>query len=120
MDPTPTGTRARPVVSGSDRPRLARHVRLTFSPTRQQHILQHPETVVVLNGSGAAILELCDGRRTVAEIVAELGAQYQTVPDEEVRQFLTRLVARRCVELVDGLDGVRHPDGKLDGERADG
>jgi len=114
------------VVSGSDRPRLARHVRLTFSPTRQQHILQHPETVVVLNGSGAAILELCDGRRTVAEIVAELGARYQTVPDEEVRQFLTRLVARRCVELVDGLDGVRPADGKLDdgklddGERADG
>jgi pyrroloquinoline quinone biosynthesis protein D len=100
---------------------LARHVRLTFSPTRQQHILQHPETVVVLNGSGAAILELCDGRRTVAEIVAELGARYQTVPDEEVRQFLTRLVARRCVELVDGLDGVRHADGKLDGGRlADG
>jgi pyrroloquinoline quinone biosynthesis protein D len=102
MDPTTTGTRTRPAVSGSDRPRLARHVRLTFSPTRQQHILQHPETVVVLNGSGAAILELCDGRRTVAEIVAELGARYQTVPDEEVRQFLTRLVARRCVELADG------------------
>jgi pyrroloquinoline quinone biosynthesis protein D len=81
---------------------LARHVRLTFSPTRQQHILQHPETVVVLNGSGAAILELCDGRRTVAEIVAELGARYHTVPDGEVRQFLTRLLARRCVELADG------------------
>ena len=75
---------------------------LTFSPTRQQHILQHPETVVVLNGSGAAILELCDGRRTVAEIVAELGARYHTVPDGEVRQFLTRLLARRCVELADG------------------
>jgi pyrroloquinoline quinone biosynthesis protein D len=81
---------------------LARHVRLTFSPTRQQHILQHPETVVVLNGSGAAILELCDGRRTVAEIVAELGARYRAVPDGEVRQFLTRLLARRCVELADG------------------
>jgi pyrroloquinoline quinone biosynthesis protein D len=102
MDPTTTGTRTRPGVSGSDRPRLARHVRLTFSATRQQHILQHPETVVVLNGSGAAILELCDGRRTVADIVAELGARYQTVRDDEVRQFLTRLVARRCVELADG------------------
>ena len=38
----------------------------------------------------------------MAEIVAELGARYQTVPDDEVRQFLTRLVARRCVELADG------------------
>jgi pyrroloquinoline quinone biosynthesis protein D len=102
MDPTTTGTSTRPGVSGSDRPRLARHVRLTFSSTRQQHVLQHPETVVVLNGSGAAILEMCDGRRTVAEIVAELAARYRAVPDDEVRQFLTRLVARRYVELADG------------------
>jgi pyrroloquinoline quinone biosynthesis protein D len=89
-------------VAGSDRPRLARHVRLTFNQTRQRHILLHPETAVVLNGSGADILELCDGRHTVAEIVAELGARYQTVSDDEVRQFLTRLVARRYVELADG------------------
>jgi pyrroloquinoline quinone biosynthesis protein D len=102
MDPTTTGTTTRPAVSGSDRPRLARHVRLTYSPTRQRHILQHPETVVVLNGTGADIVQLCDGQRTVAEIVAELGARYQTVPDEEVRQFLIRLVARRCVELAHG------------------
>jgi pyrroloquinoline quinone biosynthesis protein D len=99
MDPT---TMSRPELSTSDRPRLARHVRLTFSRTRQRHVLLHPETVVVLNGSGADILKMCDGRHTVAEIVAELGARYQSVPDDEVRQFLTRLVARRCVELTDG------------------
>ena len=82
MDPTTTGTRSRPgvEVAASDRPRLARHVRLTFSRTRQRYVLQHPETVVVLNGSGADILELCDGRRTVAEIVAELGARYRPSP----------------------------------------
>jgi pyrroloquinoline quinone biosynthesis protein D len=107
MDPTQagttqTGTMPRPAVSGSDRPRLARHVRLGFCPTRQKPILLLPETVVVLNGSGADILELCDGRHTVAEIVAELGARYQTVPDEEVRHYLSRLVSRRCVELSDG------------------
>ena len=109
MDPTHTGTtqtstRIRPGVglSGSDRPRLARHVRLTFCRTRQRQILLHPETVVVLNGSGAAILELCDGRHTVAEIVTELGARYRTVPEDEVRQFLTRLLSRRWMELTDG------------------
>ena len=104
MDPTTTGTMSRPSeeVCGSARPRLARHVRLTFCRTRQRHILLLPETVVVLNGSGAHILERCDGRHTVAEIVAELGARYQTVPDDEVRRFLTRLVDRRCLELTDG------------------
>ena len=88
----------------TDRPQLARHVRMSFCRTRQRPILQLPETVVVLNDTGAAILERCDGRHTVAEIVAELGARYQGVPDDEVQRFLTRLVARRCVELVDGRE----------------
>ena len=72
MDPSGTMTRPGGAVSDADRPRLARHVRLSFCRTRQRHILLLPETVVVLNGSGADILELCDGRHTVAEIVAEL------------------------------------------------
>ena len=113
MDPTPTPTgtvtRARVVVSGSDRPRLARHARLSFCPTRKKPILLLPETVVVLNGSGADILELCDGRRTVAEIVAELAARYQSVPGDEVRGFLARLAARRCVTLADGPDRADRP-----------
>ncbi len=83
-------------------PRPARHVRLSFSPTRQRPVLLLPETVVVLNASGAAILERCDGRRTVAEIVADLGEQYRDVSEAEVQQFLSGLVARRCIELVDG------------------
>ncbi|WP_256339768.1 MULTISPECIES: pyrroloquinoline quinone biosynthesis peptide chaperone PqqD [unclassified Streptomyces] len=81
---------------------MARHVRLTFCRTRRRRILLHPETVVVLNGSGAAVIELCDGRHTVAEIVTELGARYETVSEDEVRQFLTRLVSRRWLELTDG------------------
>ncbi len=89
-------------VSDSDRPRLARHIRLAFSPPRQRHVLLLPETVVVLNDTGAAVLGLCDGRRTVAGIVTELGTRYAGVPGDEVRRFLARLVARRCVELADG------------------
>ena len=90
---------AEPVIGDGARPRLARHVRLAFCPTRKRHILLLPETVVVLRGTGADILELCDGQRTVAGIVSELGARYQTVPDDEVQRFLTRLAARRCVEI---------------------
>jgi pyrroloquinoline quinone biosynthesis protein D len=83
-------------------PRLARHVRLTFDKARERHVLLSPETVVVLNATGAAILELCDGERTAAELAAELGARYQRVVDEEVRSFLDRLAARRLLEVADG------------------
>lgn len=86
----------------SDRPKLARHVRLAFDKRRDRPVLLLPETVVVLNATGAAILKLCDGQRTVAEIVAELGAEYAAVPEDDVRAYLAKLIARRCVELVDG------------------
>jgi pyrroloquinoline quinone biosynthesis protein D len=84
------------------RPRLARHVRLHFDPTRQRHVLLLPETVVVLNATGAAVLGLCDGHRTVEEVVAALRDRYRDVPADEVRRFLARLADRRCVEVDRG------------------
>lgn len=107
MDPARTGDPAvtAPAPSGTDRPRLARHVRLAFDKRRDRPVLLLPETVVVLNGTGAAILKLCDGRRTVTDIVAELGAEYAAVPEDDVRQYLSRLIDRRCVELGGPADG---------------
>ena len=88
--------------SGAGRPRLAPHVRLAFDPARERHVLLAPEAVTVLNGTGAAILALCDGQRTVTQIVAELHARYDRVDDGEVRAFLSGLAARGCVQAGDG------------------
>jgi pyrroloquinoline quinone biosynthesis protein D len=98
--PTPTAD----IINDADRPRLAPYVRLTFDPARERHVLLAPEAVSVLNGTGGTILELCDGRRTVAAIVAELSERYAGVDGAEVRRFLARLVARRTVvvEVVMG------------------
>jgi pyrroloquinoline quinone biosynthesis protein D len=90
-----------PTGSGTSRPCLARHVRLTFDRARGRHVLLTPEQVTVLNGTGAAILGLCDGQRTVAEIVTGLREQYDRVDEAEVRFFLAQLAARRCVEAGD-------------------
>jgi pyrroloquinoline quinone biosynthesis protein D len=79
------------------RPRLAPHVRLTYDRARDRHVLLTPETITVLNGTGASILGLCDGRRTVAEIVVELRGEYKRVNEREVRTFLDRLKDRRVV-----------------------
>ena len=93
--PTPTG-------SDAGRPRLAPHVRLAFDQARQRYTLLTPEAVTLLNDTGAAILELCDGRRTVAEILAELRSRYDHVDGDEVRAFLDGLAARRRVEISRG------------------
>jgi pyrroloquinoline quinone biosynthesis protein D len=95
-------TRPIPTVEDTDRPVLARHVRLSFDPARGKQVLLSPETASVLNPTGAAILDLCDGERTVAELVTELQSRYEHVADDEVRRFLGRLVARRFLEVRRG------------------
>ena len=88
--------------SDADRPRLAPHVRLTFDPARHRHVLLTPETVTLLNDTGAAILELCDGERTVGKILTELRDRYNRVADDEVRLFLADLLAKRRLEVSCG------------------
>ena len=88
-------------VLSTNRPRLARRVRLEWDPVREQQVLLEPEGVLVLNQTGATILGLCDGKRRVVEIVEELRERYNRVDGDEVRDFLARLVAKRLVELGD-------------------
>ena len=92
------------------RPKLAPHVRLSFDQTRQRHVLQSPEAVTVLNDTGAAVLGLCDGQRTLAEIVAELEPRYERVPADEVSHFLDQLAAAGRLEADAGQG-----DGRRDG-----
>jgi pyrroloquinoline quinone biosynthesis protein D len=88
-------------VLSTNRPRLARLVRLEWDPVRERQVLLAPEGVLVLNQTSATILGLCDGERTVVEIVEELRERYNRVDGDEVRDFLARLIAKRWVELGD-------------------
>ncbi|GGF99814.1 pyrroloquinoline quinone biosynthesis protein PqqD [Rhodococcoides trifolii] len=90
------------IADDVDRPRLAPHVRLKYDAAREQHVLLSPETVWVLNGTGAAIVELCDGHRTVAEIQRELSNRYEQVADDDVHRFLADLIPKRCMEVHHG------------------
>jgi pyrroloquinoline quinone biosynthesis protein D len=74
---------------------------MRFDAARRQHALLSPETVLVINDTGAAIVRLCDGRRTVAEIEAELQGRYDEVAAGDVRRFVTDLVALRGMEVDD-------------------
>ena len=88
------------VVDTTAVPRLGRGVRMRYDRSRDRHVLLLPETVVVLNATGTAILELCDGTRTIDEIVAALRERYGEVPEEQVHAYLAKLVERRHVEMT--------------------
>jgi pyrroloquinoline quinone biosynthesis protein D len=71
--------------------------RLDFDPVRQRHVLLYPEGAVLLNDTGAAILALCDGNRTVKEIAFILGERYQADVSADVTEYLAQMADRELV-----------------------
>ena len=58
------------------RPRLVTGARLQYDDVREEHLLLVPEGAVRLNPTAAAVLELCDGERSLDEIVGTLSERY--------------------------------------------
>jgi pyrroloquinoline quinone biosynthesis protein D len=59
------------------RPRLVTGARLRYDEVREEHQLLIPEGVVRLNASAAEVLELCDGERSLDDIVGALAERYE-------------------------------------------
>ena len=78
-------------------PVLWRLARMDFDPVRQRHVLLYPEGTVLLNETGAAILQLCDGRRSVAEIAAVLQERYGSDVTADVITYLSGLAERELI-----------------------
>lgn len=63
--------------------------RLQWEEAQQCHVLLYPEGMVKLNASAGAILERCQGGRTLAELLDDLAAQFPGVDlEQDVREFL--------------------------------
>jgi pyrroloquinoline quinone biosynthesis protein D len=74
------------------RPRLVTGARLAYDDVREEHVLLIPEGAVRLNPTAAEVLELCDGERSLDDIVGALSARYDGA---DLRDDV--------VELVDAL-----------------
>jgi len=71
------------------RPRLVTGARLRYDEVREEHVLLIPEGAVRLNPTAADVLELCDGERSLDDIVGALSARYQGA---DVRDDVVELV----------------------------
>ena len=68
----------------NSRPRLAPGVRL--GDNNQQRVLLMPERALRLNGPSLEIVERCDGRHTVQQIISELQQLYSKAEPSKVEQ----------------------------------
>lgn len=85
-------------------PRLAGFVRLQHDQTRGRWVLQAPERVLVLDETGKAILDRCDGEATVEAIITELANEYDAprdVIEHDVRTVLALLAQKSFLVLAD-------------------
>jgi coenzyme PQQ biosynthesis protein PqqD len=85
-------------------PSLWRFARVEFDAVRNRPVLLYPEGAVLLNETGAEILKLLDGRRTLADIAEALKARYGAEDSasveeilKDVTEYLEGLVARELI-----------------------
>jgi pyrroloquinoline quinone biosynthesis protein D len=80
------------------RPRLVTGARLRYDEVREEHVLLIPEGVVRLNPTAAEVLELCDGERSLDDIVGALSARYEgTDVRDDVLELVDAMAQRGLV-----------------------
>jgi pyrroloquinoline quinone biosynthesis protein D len=84
------------------RPRLASRARLKFDAVAQQEMLLFPEAALLLNETGAAIVRLCDGERSIDQILDGLAHKFRGVDRDTLRleaeKFLESIRARGLLQ----------------------
>jgi pyrroloquinoline quinone biosynthesis protein D len=80
------------------RPRLVTGARLRYDEVREEHVLLIPEGVVRLNPTAAEVLGLCDGERSLDEIVSALSARYDGADlRDDVHELVDAMTRRGLV-----------------------
>ncbi len=84
------------------RPRLPRGVRLKHDEVRGEWLLLAPERVIKANAIAVAVIQKCDGARSLSQIVDELAAAYaadRAVIERDVTKLVGDLANKRMVDL---------------------
>lgn len=68
--------------------RLASRYQLQTDPSGSEHMLVAAKGSIQLNGTAALILEMCNGKHTIEEIVARVLRNKDNGLEEDVRAFL--------------------------------
>nr|ANC58194.1 pyrroloquinoline quinone biosynthesis protein D [Candidatus Methylacidiphilum infernorum] len=83
-------------------PELSAKAKLKFDEARGKPVLLFPEGLLFLNQTAYRILLLCDGRRTLSEIITELAKDFsadRVAMENDVWEFLLALHEKGLVQF---------------------
>lgn len=80
-------------------PAFRRGYRLQWEPTQDCHVILYPEGMAKLNDSATAILQLVDGKQTLASLIAALNARFPDAGgvDDDVKEFFAQAVEQKWI-----------------------
>lgn len=89
-------------ITRASRPVLRPYMKFRYDSARDRWVILGPERILTPNEQAVEVLRLCDGGRSVAEIVEKLALMYDAQPD---------VIASHIIPLLQGLadSGVLRP-----------
>ena len=87
----PAGKPQRAIVSAASKPAFPRHIRLQHHHATGRWVIQAPERIFHLDAIAVAVLQLCDGARTVEQVALELSVSYNA-PRERILADITPML----------------------------
>ncbi len=100
MSDTPRAAE-RTIITPASKPSLPRHVKLRHDAARDSWTILAPERVFTPDAIAVAVLQLCDGQRTVEDIAGELSRAYDAPKDQilaDVASMLQELADKGVVK----------------------
>ena len=81
----------RTIIGPTSQPPLPRHIKLRHDAARDRWTILAPERVFTPDAIAIAVLQMCDGARSVEAIAAELAETYNA-PKERILADITALL----------------------------
>jgi len=81
-------------------PKLKSLFRMQWEPAQDAHVLLYPEGMITLNDSASEILQLCDGKQDVLQLIAKLEAKFPAAGslEADILEFLEEASANGWIE----------------------
>ena len=87
-------TSGRLMVDRQTKPHMPSYLKLRHDAGRERWVLLAPERILTPDQTAVAVLQLCDGQRTVEDIAAKLAEEYSAPVD---------VITNDVVDLLQGL-----------------